>query len=251
MNKPVVTVIMPCCNAAKYLADSIESVIAQTYQNWELLVIDDCSTDNSAEIVSAYASKDSRIRMFQTERNSGSATVPWNIGIQNAQGRYIAFLDADDEWFPEKLQQQLPLFDSPEVAVVFSNYEKMDAEGKRSGRIVKAPVLLTYQKLLQSNAIGNLTGIYDSEKAGKGHMPDLHHEDYAFWLSILKQGFVAKNTNTVLAAYRVTVKSLSGNKLKAILWTWIIYRKSEKLAFPAACYYFMHYAVRSGLKFLK
>ncbi len=251
MEKPVVSVIMPCYNAEAYLPESIESVISQTFHNWELLVIDDCSTDNSAEIVRTYASKDERIRMLRTEKPSGSATVPRNIGIQKAQGRYIAFLDADDQWFPEKLEQQLPLFEAPEVAVVFSNYEKMDSEGKRSSRIVKAPALLTYRKLLQSNAIGNLTGIYDTEKAGKKQMPDLHHEDYAFWLSILKQGFVARNTNTVLAAYRAAGKSLSGNKFKAMAWTWKIYRREENLAFPAACYYFMHYAVRSCLKFLK
>ena len=242
---------MPCYNAAKYLADSIESVIAQTFQNWELLIINDCSTDNSPEIARAYALKDSRIRILQTEKPSGSASWPRNIGIQKAKGRYIAFLDADDQWFPEKLEQQLPLFDTPEVAIVFSNYEKMDSNGKRCSRIVKAPPLLTYRDLLQSNMIGNLTGIYDSAKAGKGQMPNLNHEDYAFWLSILKQGFVAKNTNTILAIYRVTGKSLSGNKFKAMAWTWKIYRHQEKLPLLSACYYFMHYAVRSGLKFLK
>lgn len=251
MCNPTVSVIMPCYNAANYLADSVESVIAQTFRDWELLIINDCSRDNSMEIAESYAAKDKRVRLLHTDSPSGSATVPRNIGIREARGRYIAFLDADDQWLPEKLEQQLPLFDAPEVAVVFSNYEKMDAAGKRNARIVNAPSLVTYRKLLQSNVIGNLTGVYDSKKAGKGQMPNLHHEDYAFWLSILKQGFVAKNTNTVLAVYRTAGQSLSGNKLKAMSWTWNIYRNQEKLPLPVACYYFLHYAVRSGLKFLK
>lgn len=121
---------MPCHNGAKYIADSIRSVIAQIYTDWELIVIDDCSTDNSVEIVQQLAAKDSRIKLLKTEQPSGSPTLPRNIGIEKCQGRFIAFLDCNDMWLPTKLKNQLPLLENEKTAIAFSYYEKMNESGK-------------------------------------------------------------------------------------------------------------------------
>jgi len=242
---------MPCYNAEKYVAESIDSVISQTYDNWELLIVDDCSNDNSAKIINSYCAKDKRITYYKTEYPSGGATVPRNLAIQNARGQFIAFLDSDDVWLPTKLEQQLKLFSDEKTAIVYSNYEKVNEKGKRSNRTIITRATTSYKNLLKENVIGCLTGIYDTQKAGKIYLKKYGHEDYALWLSILKQGYIAKNTNTITALYRTQKKSLSGNKLRAAKWTWNIYRKVEKLNVVTSLYYFLHYCVRSGFKFLK
>ncbi len=245
------SIIMPCHNGAKYIADSIRSVIAQTYTDWELLVVDDCSTDDSVEIVQQLASKDSRIKLLQTEQPSGSPTLPRNIGIENAQGRFIAFLDCDDMWLPAKLKNQLPLFENERTAVVFSYYEKMDESGKRNNRIVRSPSKVKYSTLLKGNCIGNLTGAYDTRKVGKVLQKHIHHEDYVMWLQILSQGWIAQNTNSCEAVYREQKNSVSGNKLRVLSWVWNIYTNELKLSFLQSLYYFAFYIVKSSLKFLK
>ncbi|RHJ54933.1 glycosyltransferase family 2 protein [Bacteroides sp. AM10-21B] len=247
MNKTV-SVIMPVYNAEKYVAFAINSVLAQSYSNWELLVVDDCSTDLSVTLVSDYVKKDNRIRLFHTDKASGSPCEPRNVGIRNAQGRYIAFLDSDDVWLPNKLSEQLRWFDDGRTAIVYSNYEKISEEGVRAGRIVTAPQQVSYKELLKGNVIGNLTGMYDVEKVGKVYCRKIHHEDYVLWLSILKKGYIAKNTNAVHALYRVRKQSVSANKLAVVSWQWNIYRNVEKIGCFSTCYYFVHYAWRALLK---
>ena len=163
----MVSVIMPCHNGAIYLASAIQSVLDQTWKDWELLVVDDGSTDNSVEIIKGFAQKDSRIQCIELKKPSGSPTLPRNTGIQAAQGRFIAFLDCDDMWLPTKLEKQLPLFEDEKTAVVFSYYEKMDESGQRNERIVRSPDTVKYSLLLKGNCIGNLTGVYDTQKMGK------------------------------------------------------------------------------------
>ena len=187
-----VSIIMPCHNGAAYLANSIQSVMDQTYKDWELLIIDDGYTDNSPQIIEDLAAADCRIKYFSIEKASGSPTYPRNVGIQNAIGRFIAFLDCDDMWFPEKLEHQLPLFDNGKTAVVFSYYEKMDEGGLRNNRIVRSPETVDYFLLLKGNCIGNLTGVYDTQKVGKVFQKQIRHEDYVMWLSILEQGWIAR-----------------------------------------------------------
>lgn len=245
------SIIMPCHNGAKYIADSIRSVIAQIYTDWELIVIDDCSTDNSVEIVQQLAAKDSRIKLLKTEHPSGSPTLPRNIGIENAQGRFIAFLDCDDMWLPTKLENQLPLLENEKTAIAFSYYEKMDESGKRDNRIVRSPSTVTYSTLLKGNCIGNLTGVYDTIKVGKVLQKYIRHEDYVMWLQILNQGWIAQNTNSCEAVYREQKNSVSGNKLHVLCWVWNIYTNELKLSFLQSIYYFAFYMVKSILKFLK
>lgn len=247
----LVSVIMPVYNAEKYVESAIISVIAQTYSNWELLVIDDCSIDDSLSVIKKYVEQDERIRLFHTEVASGSPAKPRNIGMEMAKGRYIAFLDSDDVWLPEKLEAQLPLFDNPDVAVVFSNYEKMTEDGLRSNRVVCAPVETDYKKMLKGNVIGNVTGVYDTYKVGKIFFRPIHHEDYVLWLSVLKKGYLARNTNMVTALYRLRKQSVSSNKWRTLSWQWYIYTSVEHINRFKAIYLFVCYAYKAFWKALK
>lgn len=248
MYKDLVSIIMPMHNSEKYVGEAISSVIGQTYNKWELLVVDDLSTDDSCEIVKEYAKKDSRIHLLSNNRHLGMPSAPRSFGVQHAVGRYIAFLDSDDCWLSDKLEEQIPLFDSPKVAIVYSNYEKITEDGKRTGRKVVAPPQINYSHMLYGNIIGNLTGVYDREKAGTVPIPDVHHEDYAMWLSILKKGFIGRNTNATHALYRVMSSSVSSDKLSLLSWQWNIYRKTEKLSLIKSAYCYLHYAINAYRK---
>ena len=247
----LVSIIIPCYNASLFIEQTIQSVLSQTYSEWEMLIVDDCSTDGSDRIINEYVKQDKRIKYYKTSSSSGSPVLPRNIAIEKAFGKYIAFLDSDDIWLPTKLEEQLKLFDDDKVAVVYSNYEKINEKGDRSDRIIKAPAEVDYHNLLKSNVIGNLTGIYDTGKVGKVYCQNIHHEDYILWLSILKKGFIAKNTNTVTALYRVRNNSVSSNKIKVLTWQWNILRNVEKLPFYKSVYCFMAYAIKAILKAVK
>jgi glycosyltransferase involved in cell wall biosynthesis len=168
-----------------------------------------------------------------------------------AQGRYIAFLDSDDLWLPGKLERQLSHFGDEKTAIVFSDYEKVDPKGRRQGRIVHAPAMVDYRRLLKSNCIGNLTAVYDSEKMGTLRFEHPGHEDYALWLSILQRGFTARNTSTVEALYRVWPHSISSRKSAAAKWQWDIYRHRLNLSVPYSVCLFCCYMVNGALKYLK
>ena len=244
---------MPAHNADKTIASAIESVIAQSYEQWELLVIDDCSTDDTVAIVSEYAKKDKRIKILHTDKSLGKPYYPRNIGIQNAAGRIVAFLDSDDLWLPTKLEHQIPIFEENNVAVAFSYYEKFSTDGTAldKNRVIKSPAIVSFKSALYGNPIGNLTGMYDSKKVGKVFYEDAGHEDYILWLTILKKGFIAKNTNTVEARYRVAEKSVSSNKGRAAFWTWNIYRKTLGFNIIKSAFCYSVYMVKGVLKYLK
>lgn len=247
----LVSIVMPVHNASKYLEDAIRSVMAQTYGNWELLVVNDNSKDDSLEIANRLAKEDSRIKVFDNPTPTGYPATPRNMAVDLAQGRYIAFLDSDDMWFPEKLEHQLPYFNkSKRVGVVFSDYEKVDEENNRDNRVIKARKVTSYRKLLLGNVIGNVTAMYDVERVGKVYFPLVRHEDYAMWLSILKRGFVARNTGKVVALYRVSEFSVSSRKRALLSWQWRIYRDVEHLDIFQSAYYYFNYAVRGVLKSL-
>lgn len=241
---------MPCHNDEKYLRDAIESVINQTVSNWELLIIDDNSTDNSVSIIKSYIKEDPRIKLLINEQHTGLPATPRNIGIRNANGRFIAFLDSDDKWLSSKLEKQLPLFSDNKCAVVFSYYRKMNESGIISDKQITSPQKVNYKKLLKGDCIGNLTGIYDIKKVGKIYQKEIHAEDYLMWLEILKKGFIAKNTNTVEALYRVRATSTSGNKIKSAIWNWNIYKNEIQLNFIQSIYYFLIYAIKSTTKYV-
>ena len=220
---PLVSIITPCYNAASFISQAIESVLAQSFGDWEMIIVDDCSSDDSLSIIQKYARIDSRIRYLRTDKPSGSPTLPRNMGIKEAKGRYIAF----------------------------SNYEKVSLGGERCGREVIAPCEVDYPLLLKGNCIGCLTAMYDSALTGKIFFKEIGHEDYVCWLSILKQGYKAQNTNTVTALYRVSDHSVSSNKLKAMRWQWNILRNEMDLPVYKAVYYFIHYAIRAFAKAMR
>lgn len=248
---PQVSIIMPCHNGEKYISDAISSVISQTFSDWELLIVDDNSTDGSVKVIEDFCKKDSRIELLHTEKSTGLPATARNVGIKNASGRFIAFLDCDDMWLPTKLARQVPLFETKNVAVVFSYYAKMNGSGDYGGSSISSPVFVSYDYMLNGNCIGNLTGMYDTQKCGKVFQKEIHHEDYVMWLEILKKGFFALNTNTVEAVYRESKSSVSGSKLKIFKWQWNILRRELKIPFLKSAKYFLRYAVSGFLKFIK
>lgn len=248
---PQVSIIMPCHNGSKTIADAIRSVQDQTFSDWELLIINDNSIDDSVDIISDFVKQDSRIILLHNETPTGFPATPRNVGIKAARGRFIAFLDCDDVWESSKLSNQLTVFDKQKVAVVFSFYKKMDADGNIRQSVIASPAKVDYEKLLKGNCIGNLTGIYDTVLVGKNFQKEIHHEDYLMWLEILSKGFLAINTCTVEAIYRESSNSVSGGKVKSLLWTWDIYKKELNLTFLKACNCFFHYAMKGLMKFSK
>lgn len=242
---------MPVYNSEEFLEDSVSSVMSQSYKNWELLMINDCSSDSSQEIINRFTQLDSRIHSFSTSERSGSPMIPRNLGISKSKGRYICFLDSDDIWLPEKLQHQLDCFSAnPDAPLVYSDYEKIRVDGKRNGRLLKMPKQVNYKKLLAGNVIGCSTAIYDTAKLGKCLFPSCGHEDYELWLSILRTGGFAYNTGYVDALYRVRKDSVSANKFWTSRWQWTIYRQYEKLSFIDSLYYFCRYAYHAIMKSL-
>jgi glycosyltransferase involved in cell wall biosynthesis len=241
---PRVSVVTPVWNAAATLAEAVASVRAQTLPDWEMILVDDGSTDRSRALAEALAAAEPRLRVLGWAENRGAAAAR-NAGIRAARGRYIAFLDADDRWRPEKLALQLAA--TAEAPFVFSAYGRMDAAGRRLGE-VPAPPRLTYAELLKGNRIGCLTALYDTAHFGKVEMPELRRrQDYGLWLKLLKRGPAARGLPQVLADYRVRPGSLSADKWAAARATWAVLRELEGLPLGRAGYCFLHYAGRGLL----
>lgn len=243
----MVSIIMPMYNRSFFVEQSIDSVIAQTYKNWELIIIDDYSTDNSKEIVEKYIERDLRIKIICLEQNSGVAEAR-NRGIEIANGQYLAFLDSDDIWHPEKLQKQIFFMKKNNIAFSYTQYRHFSQKDKYEGKLIDVKEHVTYKELLKGNIIGCLTVVIDREKIKNIMMRSERHEDYILWLQILKSGYEAYGLKKDLARYRISSNSLSGNKLKSAIWTWRIYRKIEKLNLWESLYYFLHYLLKGVLK---
>ena len=178
--KPTVSIITPSYNSSNFIAETIKSVLNQTYQEWEMIIIDDYSSDISINIIEKYIKKDNRIKLLKLEKNVGPAYAR-NIGIKEAKGKYISFLDSDDIWYPNKLEEQIKFMQKNDLSLTYSSYETIDENNlKINIRFVKEKI--SYKDMLKSNHIGNLTGIYDCEKIGKYYMDNVGHEDYTLWL---------------------------------------------------------------------
>lgn len=243
---PCVSIITPLYNSSLYFKNAVNSVLEQNYGSWELILIDDKSTDDTIEKAQIFL-RDSRIRLVRLETNSGSG-VARNVGIEKARGRYIAFLDSDDCWLPNKLEKQVSFMQKNNVAFSYSAYEKIDKSGKKIG-VVRVPEQVEYTDLLKVCSIGCLTAIYDTEKLGKVYMPLIRkRQDLGLWLRILKKIPYAYGMNEVLAQYQLRSDSISANKKEASRYTWKLYREIERLNFIKASYYFLHYAVNGILR---
>ena len=240
MNKPKVSVITPVYNAEKYLSETIESVLKQTYKSFEYLLIDDCSTDNSASIIKEFEEKDSRVRYIKLTENSGAA-VARNRGLEEAKGRYVAFVDSDDKWYPEKLERQLDFMENNHKAFTYTNYEHITEEGEVLSS-PKLPDKLNYSGLLKNTAIACSTVVIDRQIIGDFRMPLVRKgQDTATWLQILRNHDYAYLVDEILNQYRGREGSLSSNKIGALKRTWNTYRNLEKLPLHKAVYYFSFY----------
>jgi glycosyltransferase involved in cell wall biosynthesis len=227
MANKLVSIITPSYNSSRFIEQAIMSVLAQTYSHWEMLIVDDCSPDNSNAIIEKYRRQDNRIKLIKLSENSGPA-VARNQAIEAAKGRYLAFLDADDLWLPEKLSTQVEVMQTTGCALSYSFYKKIDEADQDLGIIVKSPLQLTYRDMLKSNYIGCLTAMYDTQKIGKVYMPQIHkRQDYGLWLSILKKTDYAVGIDQVLAAYRITTNSISSNKFNLLKYNYLLFRKHE------------------------
>ena len=243
----LVSVIMPAYNAGKYIGKAIESVQAQTYTNWELIVIDDASTDDTRQIVSQYCETDRRIKLVCNPNNQGVSHTRKN-GVNAAQGDWIAFLDSDDSWVTDKLQKQLDCQERNNAKLVFTGSGFMDSEGEPMDWILHVPEKIEYRQLLKQNLISNSSVLIEKKAYQEcAVIADDMHEDFACWLRFLRKGNIAYGIDEPLLTYRLSAKSKSGNKLKAAKMNWKTYRAVGLNALQA-CYYMLWYTVKSLMK---
>lgn len=234
----LVSIITPCYNNAKFIGKAIESVISQTYQNWEMLITDDCSSDGSVEVIMNFINQDSRIKLFRLEKNSGAA-VARNKSITEAKGRYIAFLDGDDIWMPNKLEIQLEFMSLNDYALSCTSMMYCDEEGMFKS-IELAPQSHSFKQSLKDNRVGTSTAIYDIDKVGKILMPLIRkRQDWALFMTILKTGVVAHGIKQPLCIYRVGQQSLSKNKWSLIKYNVATYQVVLGWSFIRAFLYFL------------
>lgn len=232
----LVSIITPIYNSEKFIGYCVKSVIAQTYSNWEHILVDDCSTDNSADIILEYASKDSRIKYIKLQKNSG-AGIARNTAIKVANGKYIAFLDSDDLWHPNKLHLQIDFMEINNYHFTFTDYDMVNEAGQKTSKLIKAKPVVTYKTALYKNPIGCLTVIFDVDFFGKQFMPAIRkRQDYALWLKLLKKTN-AYGLGECLSSYRIGNDSISSNKFNLLKYEWIIYREEEGLPFFKSCFY--------------
>ena len=225
MNEPLVSVIMPAYNSANFIAEAITSVQNQSYKNWELYVIDDVSTDKTCSIVENIIKLEPRVQLLKNLKNEGAGATR-NKGITAANGDFIAFLDADDLWLPEKLEVQIKFMAENQLAMSFSSYYLISESGEHLPKGILALQELNYKKLLRANYVGNLTGMYDVSKTGKIYSPLLRkRQDWALWISVLKKVKFAKGIQQPLACYRIRKNGISTNKWALIKYNYQVYNR--------------------------
>lgn len=239
-----VSIITPSWNSEKYIVDTIRSVQNQTYANWEMIIVDDCSSDHTVDIVEAIAETDSRVKIFRQSVNGGAAKAR-NRSLNESTGRFIAYLDADDIWKPYKLEKQVAFMQQKKCGFSCASYEVIDDNGNALNKQVHMLPEVDYVGFLTNNLLQTVGIMIDTEIIDKKYlvMPDIRRrQDAATWLQILKAGYKCYGIDEILAEYRRAKGSLSSNKIKAIKGIWGLYRNIEKLSFPFSCYCFVRYA---------
>lgn len=251
MTNDKVSIIVPVYNAIKYIEAAIDSVVRQTYPDWELILVDDGSTDGTFECMETYcrALSDERIRIERTPSNTGAAGAR-NYGLSKARGRYIAYLDADDLWDETKLYKQISFAKDKQAGFVFTGYEFGREDGTGTGKVVKVPARMNYKQALKNTTIFTTTVMFDTDVIPISllNMPEVKSEDTALWWKILRSGYTAYGLNENLALYRRCGQTLSSNKLEALKRIWNLYRKVEKLSVVYSAYNFVFWAVRAVLR---
>lgn len=230
MKEELVSIITPTYNSQGYLEQTINSVLNQTYKDWELLITDDCSTDGTVEVVRSFAEVDTRIKLFRLSKNSGPG-IARNNSIAEANGRYIAFLDSDDIWHPEKLKHQLTFMDAKSAELSFTSYAFYSSKGAFIKKII-AKEKVKMSDMLRANYIGCSTAIYDQSVLGKIYMPEIRkRQDYGLWVRIIEKCKVAYGLDISLTKYVVRPNSVSRNKLKVLKYQWVFYKKVVGLSY--------------------
>lgn len=243
--KPLVSIIMPLYNSEEFISETINSVLNQTYNNWELIIIDDCSIDSSAKIIKDFIKNDSRIKYLKNEKNSGPA-FSRNKGIDIAKGKYISFLDSDDFWDVKKTEIQVQKMEDENLLITHGDYFFI----KETGEIIKqieTSEEIDYRKLLKGNQFKTMSMMMNKTLILNKRLPLVKHEDYAFFLDLLREEVVSKKASNSLSMCRLREKSVSSDKFKSALWTWDIYRKYEKFNLFKSSYYFINYII-NGIK---
>lgn len=237
----LVSIVVPVYNAGKYIEKTIRMVQEQTFTEWELILVDDCSTDDSADKIAPFLSD--KIRLIKKEKNEGAAAAR-NTGLDHMRGRFLAFLDADDVWKKEKLEKELAFMKKKDCAFCFTAYEFGDGEGNGTGKVVTVPETLTWKQALPRTVIFTTTVLFDTEKIDRKllRMPQVPSEDTATWWQVLKAGYTAYGLNENLAIYRRPAKSLSSNKFVALKRIWFLYRRQAGLSVVKSAYYFVIWA---------
>lgn len=243
-NKPLVSIVMPTFNDMKFLNRSIKSVLKQTYENIELLIIDDCSSDGTEEFIEKLKLNDSRIKYFKNKKNSGAA-ISRNLGVSYAVGEYIAFIDSDDIWFEDKLSRQIEFMIKNSYKFSCTFYNKIDAEGKDLNTIITYPSEVDYEKLLKNNC-GNSTVIYNSKELGKIFIEDIKkRNDYLMWLNVIKKSEKLYCLEEVLSSHRLRPGSISSKKFDLIQYHWKVYREFEKLNLMKSSYLVLYWSAKT------
>ncbi len=246
-DRPLVSIVTPAWKAAGYIGQTVESVRNQTLRDWEHLVIDDCSPDDTGLVVADLAARDPRLRLLRTPANGGPARAR-NVGLGAARGRYVCFLDADDLWHPEKLAAQIALLEATGAAICYTGYRRMSFDLLQQSRAIKVPRELTYRRLLRNTAIVTSSSMVDTRRTGPLRMTEAARDDYLLWLGLLKAGHKAVGLNRDLVQYRRVPGSVSSRQLHASGIVWQIYRQHEKLSLPVALWCFLNYASRAVWK---
>lgn len=246
----MISIIMPAYNAEKTLDYAVRSVLAQTYKDFELIIINDCSKDKTAELIQALMREDGRIRMLNNDKNKG-VSVTRHRGVEVAVGEWLAFLDSDDAWVPDKLEKQVVLQRETGASLLFTGSSFINADGKKIDAILHVPERIGYRKLLKQNLISNSSVLIRKSLYQKHEsMGDNMHEDFTCWLKVLRSGEIACGINEPLLIYRLSPTSKSGNKVKAAKMNWNTYRAIGLNVFQAA-YYEAWYVVNGLLKYRK
>jgi teichuronic acid biosynthesis glycosyltransferase TuaG len=246
----LVSIVTPAYCAERFLERTLASVQAQSFADWECLVVDDASPDRTAEIAARAAARDSRIRLIRQATNQGTARAR-NAALAAASGRYVAFLDADDLWLPAKLERQLAFMRRTGAGLSYTAFRRIDETESRVGRLIQAPRTMTWQRLLKNTAIATLTAMVDRENTGPIAMAETRRDDMILWLTLLQRGCLARGLNQDLARYRVVRGSLSSRRLRAAGWVWDVYREQAGLGPIRSLWCLGHYAANATLKRLR
>lgn len=245
----LVSIITPTFNSANYIAETIQSVQDQTYQNWELIIVDDGSSDETVSIIQQIQKTEHRVNLVIQPKNVGPA-ITRNIGIELAQGKYLTFLDADDLWFPDFIQNSITTIQQTKIPFVFSSYRRADEALNFIYSDFIVPQKVTYTDILKTNSISCLTAFLDIEVLGKKFMPIIHkRQDMGLWLQYLKEIPIAHGIQKPKAIYRIRKNSLSRKKADLIKYQWQFYREVEDLSFTQSAYYMVHWMIRGFMKY--